>query len=156
MIKHHLGEIGEGIIKTLNEILIGKTHVKRNATYYLYQNLIQLVVLTCWKRCTFQISMKFNFKNKKFIFETLFSPSFDVLYSSPIVYMDHTELIFEDLLLYCTKKVAENHNQFSTFVPGVKHTYWCLLRPWYKQMSDITKWLIIYVDFLRLVFPFYQ
>ena len=29
-----------------------------------------------------------------------------------IVYIDHTELIFEDQLLYCTKKVTENHNYY--------------------------------------------
>ena len=107
---NHLEEIGEGTIKKLNKILIGKAPVKRNALYYFYQNLFLLVVLTCWKRNTFQISMKFHLKKRKIIFETLFSPSFDVLHSSPIVYMDHTELIFQDLLLYCTKKVAKNHN----------------------------------------------
>ena len=66
--------------------------------------------------------MEFHLKNGKIIFETFFSPSFDVLHSSPIVYMDHTERIFQDLLLYCTKKVAENHNQFFHFCHGVKHT----------------------------------
>ena len=54
----------------------------------------------------------------KIIFETLFSPAFDVLHSPPIVYMDHTELIFQDLLLYCTKKVPENHNLFFHFRHG--------------------------------------
>ena len=62
--------------------------------------------------------MKFHLKKRKIIFETLFSPSFDVLHSSPIVYMDHTELIFQDLLLYCTKKVSENQNQFFHFSNG--------------------------------------
>ena len=62
--------------------------------------------------------MKFHFKKQEFFFETLFSPSFDVLHSSLIVYMDHTELIFQDLLLYCTKKVAESHNQFFHFRHG--------------------------------------
>ena len=32
--------------------------------------------------------------------------------------MDHTEHNFQDLLLYCTKKVAENHNQFFHFRHG--------------------------------------
>ena len=118
LIKHHLEEIRKGIIKKLNKILIGKTPVKRNAFYYSYQNLFLHVVLTCWKRNTFQISMKFHLKKRKIIFETSFSPSFDVLHSSPIVYMDHTELIFQDLLLYGTKKVPENHNQFLHFRHG--------------------------------------
>ena len=118
LIKHHLEETREGINKKLNKILIGKTHVERNTIYYFYPNLFLLVVLTCWKRNTFQISMKFHFKKRKIIFETLFSPSFDVLHSSPIVYMDHTELIFQDLLLYCTKKVPENHNKFFHFRHG--------------------------------------
>ena len=60
---------------------------------------------------------KIYLKKKNFV-ETLFSPSFDVLHSSPIVYMDHMALIFQDLLLYCTKKVAENHNQFFQFRHG--------------------------------------
>ena len=89
--------------------------MKRNAIYYFYQNLFLLVILTCWKRNTFQISMKFHLKKRKIIFKTLFSPSIDLLHSSPIVYMDHTELIIQDLLLYCTKKVAENHNKFFHF-----------------------------------------
>ena len=62
--------------------------------------------------------MKFHFKKRKINFETLFSPSFEVLHSSPIIYMDHTELFFQDLLLYCTKKVAKNHNQFVHFRHG--------------------------------------
>ena len=47
LIKHHLEEIGEGIIKKFNKILIGKTHVNRNAIYYFYQNVCLLDVLTC-------------------------------------------------------------------------------------------------------------
>ena len=62
--------------------------------------------------------MKFHLKKRKIIFETSFSPSFDELHTSPIVYMDHTELIFQDLLLYCTKTVPENHNQFFHFCHG--------------------------------------
>ena len=54
--------------------------------------------LTCWKRKTFENLTKFHFKKGKIIFETLFSSSFDVLHSSPIVYIDHTELI--DLILH--------------------------------------------------------
>ena len=100
-----------GIIKIFYYILIGKTLVKRNAIYYFYQNLFLLVVLTCWKRNTFQ-------KKRKIIFKTLFSPSFDLLHTSPIVYMYHMELILQDLLLYCTKKVAESHNQFVHFRHG--------------------------------------
>ena len=46
-------------------LLIGKTPMERNAIYYFYQNLFLLVVLTCWKRNTFQISMKFYFKKRK-------------------------------------------------------------------------------------------
>ena len=67
--------------------------------------------------------MKFHFKKMKFIYETLFSPSFDVLHSSPIVYMDHTELIIQDLLLYCAKKVQENHSQFFHFCHGGETHY---------------------------------
>ena len=63
--------------------------------------------------------MKFHLKKRKIILENLFSPSFDVLHSSPIVYMDHTELIFQDLLLIWTKKIAKKITIiFSTFVTG--------------------------------------
>ena len=123
MIKHHLEEMREGIIKKLNKIIIGKTPVERNAIYYFNQNLFLLVVLTCWKRTTFQISMKFHFKKRgKINFDTLFPPSFDVLHSWPMVYMNHTELIFQDLLIYCTRRSNT----------GVKHTSCCMLRPWYR------------------------
>jgi hypothetical protein len=118
LIKRHLEEIREGINKKWNKILIGKTLVERNTIYHFYPNLFLLVVLTCWKRITFQISMKFHLKKRKIIFYISFSPSFDVLHSSPVVYIDPTELIFQDLLLYGTKKVPENHNQFFHFRHG--------------------------------------
>ena len=54
----------------------------------------------------------------KIIFETLFTPSFDVLHSPPKVNTDHVELTFQDLLLYCTKKVPENHNKIIHFHHG--------------------------------------
>ena len=59
---------------------------------------------------------------------TSFSPSFDVLHSSPIVYMDHMEPIFQDLLLYCTKKVTANHNNFFHFCHG-SETNFLVLAP---------------------------
>ena len=79
--------------------------------------------------------MKFYFKKEENYIETLFSPLFDVLHSSPMVYMNHTEPIFQDLLLYCTKKVPENHNHFFPLVTGVKHTTWCLLRLCFINLS---------------------
>ena len=59
-----------------------------------------------------------SLKKENFFFETLISPSFDVLHSSPIVYMDRTEPIFQDLLWYCTKKVQKNLNKFFHFRHG--------------------------------------
>ena len=56
--------------------------------------------------------MNFHLKKREIQFETLCSPSFDVLHSSPMVYMDHTEIMFHDLLFYCAKKVPESHNHF--------------------------------------------
>ena len=35
-----------------------------------------------------------------------------------MVYMNHTELIFQDILLCCTKKVPESHNIFFTIGTG--------------------------------------
>ena len=89
---------------------------------------------TWGKKCFLQFLSKFVLsccfdllkKELKINFQTLFSPSFD---SSPMVYMNHTELMLQDLLLYCTKKVPKNHNYFCHFRHGLKHTSWCLLRP---------------------------
>ena len=92
--------------------------MERNAIYNFYQNLFLLFLLTCQKKNTFQISMKFHLKKRENNFETLFSPSFDVLHSSSMVYMNHTELMFQDLLLYCTNNVPENHNHFFHFHHG--------------------------------------
>ena len=101
-------------------------------TVYFFFNISKLV-----SSCSFDLLKKEHISNfnkilqkkEEINFETLFSPSFDVLHSGPMVYMNHTELMFQDLLVYCTKKVPENHKDFSTFVTGVKHTSWCLFRP---------------------------
>ena len=107
------------------------------------------VVLTRWKRNAFQISMKFHLKKRENNFETFFSPPFHILHSSPMVYMNHTELIFQNLLLYCTKKVQDNQNHFFHFVHGgethfvvlaqtlIKIKVWtstrkCVSPPWQK------------------------
>ena len=41
-----------------------------------------------------------------------------MLHSSSIVYMDHTEPIFQDLLLICTKWLPKNHNNCFHFCHG--------------------------------------
>ena len=43
-----------------------------------------------------------------------------MLNSSPMVYMNHTKPMFQDLLLYCTEKVPKNHNDFFHFHHGVE------------------------------------
>ena len=75
---------------------------------------------------TFQIFIQFHVKKTKHNFETFFSPSFDVLHISLMVYMNHTESIFQDLLLYCNKKVPDNHNHFFHFRHGGE-THWSLI-----------------------------
>ena len=77
-----------------------------------------LVVLSRWKRNTFQISMKFDFKNGKTYFELLISPSFVELHCWTIVHMNHMKHIFQDLPFYCTNKVPKNHNQLFHFCHG--------------------------------------
>ena len=62
-------------------------------------------------------NFQWNHLKRGFFFKPFF-PSFDVLHSSPIGYKNHTELIFQELLLYCTKMVAENHNHFFHFRHG--------------------------------------
>ena len=64
--------------------------------------------------------MKFHLKKMEINFETLFSPSFDVLHTSQMAYMNRMELMFQDLLLNCTKKVPENHNNFFHFCHGAE------------------------------------
>ena len=66
----------------------------------------------------FKFQWNFTKKNREINFETLFSPSFNLLHSSPMVFVNHMEPIFQDLLLYCTKKVPENHNHFFHFRHG--------------------------------------
>ena len=56
----------------------------------------------------FEISKKFNFKKRKISFKSLISPSFDQLYCSPIVHINHIEPIFQGPPFYCTKKVPRN------------------------------------------------
>ena len=146
LIKHHLEEIGEGIIKKFDKIIIGKTFLDRNAIYYFYQNWF-LLVLTCWKRNTFQISMKLHLKKRKIIFENFFSSSFDVLHSSPIVHMDHTELIILDLLLYCTKKVPENnfcHGQDPKDRPWPSGTLFLLLVVGFQAWHEDPQYFYIF------------
>ena len=99
--------------------------------------IVFFLVVSCrWKRNKFQISMKFDLKNRKNYFESLISPSFDEVHCPTIVHMNHMEHMFQDLSFYCTKKVPKNHNHFFHFRHGVELTSWCLLRPWYH-------WLII-------------
>ena len=43
--------------------------MERNSIGYFNQNLFLLVVLFCWKRITFKISMKFHFKRGNMIFK---------------------------------------------------------------------------------------
>ena len=80
LIKHHKEEIREGIIKKKLNSHLQDTCGKKNYLLF-YPNLFLLVVLTCWKKNTFKISMKFHLKKRKIVFETSLSPSFDVLYS---------------------------------------------------------------------------
>ena len=95
-----------------------------------------LVFFNRWKRNKFQISMKFDFKNGKTNFESLFSSSFDELHCSTIVHINHMKHMFQDLSFYCTKKVPKKHNQFFHFCRGggthflvLAHTlmyiFWC-------------------------------
>ena len=85
--------------------------------YYL------LFISTFVSSCCFDLLKKehisnfddISIKKRKINFETLFSPSFDMIHSSPMVYINHMELMFQDLLIYCTKKVPKNLNHFFHF-----------------------------------------
>ena len=65
------------------------TQDKKCNLQFLSKLVFFLVVLSCWKRNTFQISIKFDLKNWKTYFEYLISPSFDELHCSTIVHMNH-------------------------------------------------------------------
>ena len=130
IIKQHLEEIREGIIKKFNKILIGKTPVERNAICYFYQNLF-LLVLTCWKRNTFKISMKFHLKRGKLFLKPYFLLCL-------MCYIAHQQFIWTTRNLYfriyfyiAPKRFQKITIIFSTFVTGVQHTSWCLFRPWF-------------------------
>ena len=86
--------------------------------YYLLflSNLVSSCCFDLLKKEHISNFNEISLKKREISFETLFSPSFDVPHSSPIVYMNHTELMFQDLLfLYCTKNVPENNNNFFHF-----------------------------------------
>ena len=128
LIKHHLEEVRKGIIK--NIYINGKTPVERNAMYYFYQYLLLLVVLTCWKRNTFLIWIKFQLKKRKFYFEPYF-----LLHL--LCYIAHQWFIWTkwNLSFRIYVYIAPGRSQkiiiiVFTFVTEVKHTSWCLLRPW--------------------------
>ena len=40
-----------------------------------------------------------------------------------MVYMNYTELMFQDLLIYCPKNVRENHNNFFYFGHGCETNF---------------------------------
>ena len=57
--------------KKIHKILIGKPCLERNAIYYFYQ-IWFLLVLTCWKRNTFRISIKCHQKRGNLILKHYF------------------------------------------------------------------------------------
>ena len=91
--------------------------------FFSCKSCFNLVVWNCWKRNQFKLSMKFHLKREIFYFETLFSHSFNELYFSPIVHMNHMKPIFHDLPFYCTKKVHKNKIICFTFVIGDPPTH---------------------------------
>ena len=54
------GKKRDDIIKKINQSSHWQDTRGKKCFYYFYQNLFFLVVLTCWKRNTFQNSMKFH------------------------------------------------------------------------------------------------
>ena len=89
------------------------------------------------------MSMKFLLKKKKLNFETFFSPSPAVLHSSPMVNMNHTELIFQDLLLYWTMKVPENPNHFFHFCHGDETHFLVLAETLIYKINYVAKVQVI-------------
>ena len=98
------------------------------------------MVLSHWKRNKFQISIIFHL----ILIETIISPSFDELHSSPIGHMNHMAPIFQDLPLYCTKNVSPNsftqikslsaQRQHSSPLPLDRHPHGYVWPLWYFQL----------------------
>ena len=112
LIKHHSEEKGENFIK-----MIQNSHWQETCEKKCYLLFLSKFISTCifdlLKKEDISNFNEISVKKEDFFFvEYLFSPSFDVLHSSPIVSMGHTVLIVQDLLLYCTKKISETRNQF--------------------------------------------
>ena len=116
--KHHMEKVKIRIVKNSNEILISKTPAVINPINYFSQKCFCFCFLSRRKRHNFQISMKFDIKKWNIYFQSLISCLFDELYFWPIFYMIRPEFIFQDLFLYCTKKVPKNHNKFWYFRHG--------------------------------------
>ena len=99
-----------------------KYHLQDTCGMKCYLLTLSKFVFTCsfdlLKREFFSKFNEISLKKRNINFEALFAPSFDVLHSSQMVYLHHTKLIFQNLLLYCTKTVPENHNQLFHFRHG--------------------------------------
>ena len=78
-----------------------------------------------------------------------FSPSFDELYCSPIVNMNCTETMFQDLPFCCTKKVPKNHNQLFHFRHGGGTTFLVLAQPLIYLFSHQTGLIYILCSYQR-------
>ena len=83
----------------------------------------------------FKFQWNFTLKSRKFILKLNFFLYLMCYIAHQWFIWTTRNLPFRIYYLYCTKKVPENHNIFFTFVTGVKHTSWCLLRPWFNGTS---------------------
>ena len=96
-----------------------------------------LVVLTCWKRNTFQISMKFHKKKRKFFVKHYFLLHLICFIAHQWFIWTTRHLCFRIYFYIAPRRSQKITMIFFTFVTGVKHTSWCLLRPWSKKEKGL-------------------
>ena len=133
MIKHNLEEIRDEIIKKLNKIPIGKTCVEKKS-YLLF--LSKFVSSCCFDLLKKEHILNFNEislkKRGKFILKHYF-----ILHL--ICYIGHQwfDEPQQNLCFRINFYTARRRSQKITmiFFTEVKHTSWCLLRPWYNEIS---------------------
>ena len=99
--------------------------------YYFYQYLFLLVVLTCWKRNTLKFQKNFTLKRGKLFLKHYFLLHWMCYIAHQYFIWTTRNLSFRIYFCIAPKRSQKITINFSTFVTGVKHISWCLLRPWY-------------------------
>ena len=133
MIKHHLEELKEGVVKTKKINLIGKTSVaKMQFTISLKISLFLLFRATKKGK---QLKFQGNFTKKRGKFTLYCKFLIHLLHCTPIVHKTHKKPFFQIYIFIAPRRSQKTTINVFTFVTGVEPTSWCLLRLWYMCLG---------------------